>query len=192
MVAAYPQLEVSGGKGATIKLTWAEALYDAKRLKGDRAVVDDRQPIGIWDTFRPDGRRETFSTLWWRTWRFALLEVETKDQPLTLEAMRAYRTGYPFKQVGRFDSNDPQLNQIFDIGWRTATLDAHETYMDTAYWEQLQYAGDTRIEMMISYAMSGDPRLAEQAARVMALGRDIEQAIAALDPVPADKPRPAG
>jgi acyl-CoA hydrolase len=38
-----------------------------------------------------------------------------------------------------------------------------------------------------------DPRLAEQAARVMALGRDIEQAIAALEPAPAaDGPRSAG
>jgi alpha-L-rhamnosidase len=40
---------------------------------------------------------------------------------------------------------------------------AHETYMDTAYWEQLQYAGDTRLQMLISYAVAGDARLAEQA-----------------------------
>ncbi|WP_234810792.1 alpha-L-rhamnosidase-related protein [Sphingobium herbicidovorans] len=52
---------------------------------------------------------------------------------------------------------------MFDIGWRTARIDAHETYMDTAYWEQLQYTGDTRLQMLISYAVSGDARLAAQA-----------------------------
>lgn len=163
LVSAYPELSVSGGEGATIRLTWAEALYDAKKLKGDRNLIEDRKPIGIWDTFIADGQPRRFAPLWWRTWRYAEIAVETKDRPLTLESLRAFETGYPFQQVGRFASDDPQLQRIFDVGWRTARIDAHETYMDTAYWEQLQYAGDTRLQMLISYAMSGDPRLAEQA-----------------------------
>lgn len=163
MVSAYPELSVSGGQGATIKLTWAEALYDAKKLKGDRDLIEDRKPIGIWDTFIADGQPRRFAPLWWRTWRYAEIVVETKDQPLRLEGLRAFETGYPFQQVGRFASDDPQLQRIFDVGWRTARIDAHETYMDTAFWEQLQYAGDTRLQMLISYAVSGDPRLAEQA-----------------------------
>jgi len=163
MTSAYPELDVSGGKGATIKVTWSEALYDAKRLKGDRDLIGDRNPIGIWDTFTADGQPRTFASLWWRTWRYVEIEVQTQDQPLTLQAMRAFETGYPFEQVGTFRSDDPQLDKIFDIGWRTAKLDAHETYMDTAYWEQLQYLGDTRLQMLISYAVSGDARLAEQA-----------------------------
>ncbi|HEX7853509.1 MAG TPA: alpha-L-rhamnosidase C-terminal domain-containing protein [Sphingobium sp.] len=163
MVAAYPELDVSGGAGATIRLTWAEALYDTDKRKGDRNLIGDRQPIGIWDSFTADGKARTFASLFWRTWRYAEIAVETKDQPLTLKAFRAFETGYPFQQVGRFDSNDPELKHIFDVGWRTARIDAHETYMDTAYWEQLQYAGDTRLQMLISYAVSGDPRLAEQA-----------------------------
>lgn len=55
------------------------------------------------------------------------------------------------------------LDRIWQTGWRTARLDAHETYMDAPYWEQLQYVGDTRIQALISYVVSGDARLARQA-----------------------------
>jgi hypothetical protein len=65
--------------------------------------------------------------------------------------------------VASFVSSDAELNRIWEIGWRTVRVDAHETFMDSSYWEQLQYAGDTRLEMLITYAVSGDARLARQA-----------------------------
>ncbi|MGH2564531.1 MAG: alpha-rhamnosidase, partial [Ginsengibacter sp.] len=48
-------------------------------------------------------------------------------------------------------------------GWRTARLDAVETYMDCPYYEQLQYVGDTRIQAMVSLYNSGDDRLMRNA-----------------------------
>ena len=42
LTTAYPQLTVSGGKGAHIRLTYSEALYDKAGHKGDRNDVDDR------------------------------------------------------------------------------------------------------------------------------------------------------
>ncbi len=176
MVSAYPELAVSGGAGSTIRLTWSEALYDADRKKGDRDLIGDRNVFGIHDTFLPDGQPRTFAPLWWRTWRYAEIAVDTKDQPLVLKGLRAFETGYPFRQIGRFTGDDPTLTRIFDVGWRTARIDAHETYMDTAYWEQLQYTGDTRLQMLISYAVSGDPRLAEQAIDAYA-GSDVENGL---------------
>ncbi len=163
MVAAYPRLRVSGGRDAVIKATYAEALYDRAGKKGIRDEVGDRTVRGLTDTFIADGEPTTFEPLHWRVWRFLQLDIETKDQPLTLEGFNTCETGYPFKTVGHFQSSDPALNEIWDIGWRTARLDAHETYMDSAYWEQLQYVGDTRIQMLISYAVSGDKRLAVNA-----------------------------
>jgi alpha-L-rhamnosidase len=163
MISAYPELEVSGGKDATIELRYAEALYDAHGKKGDRDLVEGRELRGFHDTFIADGARRTFAPLWWRTFRFAQFEITTDAEPLTLHAFRLHETGYPFAQRAYFRSSDPELDRIWEVGWRTARVDAHETYMDSSYWEQLQYTGDTRIEMIISYAVSGDPRLAEQA-----------------------------
>ncbi|HTM80125.1 alpha-L-rhamnosidase C-terminal domain-containing protein [Asticcacaulis sp.] len=163
MLAAYPQLRVSGGKDAVIKATYAEALYDKAGRKGIRDEVGDRVIRGLTDTFIAGGEPTTFESLHWRVWRFLQLDIETQNQPLTLEGFKTFETGYPFETVGRFKSSDPVLNDIWTIGWRTARLDAHETYMDSAYWEQLQYVGDTRIQMLISYAVSGDKRLADNA-----------------------------
>ena len=164
VLSAYPELMVSGGKGSRINATYTEGLYDSKQLRGNRNEVADRVVLGVHDEFIPDGGQDRpFMPLWWRTWRYVELRVHTADAPITLLSFRTFYTAYPFTEKGKFVSSDPQLAKIREISWRTARLDAHETYMDTAYWEQLQYIGDTRIQALISYAVSGDDRLARQA-----------------------------
>lgn len=183
VLAAYPALRTSGGKGATITATYTEALYDpAGKNKGngrswgrfsDRARVDDGLALGLTDTFKTAGGDSVLAPFWWRAGRFVELRVKTGDQPLTLQGFDAYETGYPFEQRGRFVSDDKQLNEIWNIGWRTGLFDAHETYMDTAYWEQLQYIGDTRLQALLSYDVSGDPRLAVQALDAFNSSRQV-------------------
>jgi hypothetical protein len=164
LTTAYPLLTVSGGKGARIRLTYAEALYDKNQHKGDRDEVGDRAALGMTDSFLPDGgAHRWFQPLWWRTWRYLDLDIQTAGEPLELESLTAQFTAYPFEERARFQSGDPELDKIWEISWRTARLDAHETYMDTPYYEQLQYVGDTRIQALISYAVAGDDRLARQA-----------------------------
>ena len=161
---AYPRLTVSGGKGAKIRLTYSEALYDKDQHKGDRDDIGNRTALGLSDSFLPDGgAHRVFEPLWWRTWRYLDIDIETGSEPLTLESLTANFTAYPFEQKASFHSSDGDLDKINEISWRTARLDAHETYMDTPYYEQLQYVGDTRIQALISYAVAGDDRLARQA-----------------------------
>ena len=164
LVTGYPRLTVSGGAGASIRLTYAEALYDQQQHKGDRDEVGNRQALGFHDSFLPDGgEHRTFEPLWWRTWRYLDLDIQTGDAPLHLESLDAEFSAYPFVERASFDGKDPDLARIWEISWRTARLDAHETYMDTPYYEQLQYVGDTRIQALISYTVAGDDRLAKQA-----------------------------
>jgi hypothetical protein len=172
LTTAYPLLTVSGGKGAHIRLTYSEALYDKNLHKGDRDDVGDRTAHGLTDSFLPDGGpHRSFEPLWWRTWRYLDLDIQTGDEPLQLESLTASFTAYPFEERATFKSPDAQLDDIWKISWRTARLDAHETYMDTPYYEQLQYAGDTRIQALISYAVAGDDRLARQALQAFNLSR---------------------
>lgn len=172
MISAYPRLTVSGGRDAEIHVTYSEALYDKDLKKGDRNAIADREAFGLTDTFIADGgKARTFAPLWWRTWRYMALDITTGAAPLTLDRLEVLETGYPFQQKGWFRSDDTSLDAIWQAGWRTAEIDAHETYMDTAYWEQLQYVGDTRLQALISYVVSGDARLAEQA--IASIGRSI-------------------
>ena len=161
---AYPELTVSGGRGAEISVTYSEALYDAQGQKGNRNEIEGRHIEGITDQFiAGGGSGEQFEPLWWRTWRYLQIEVKTKDAPLRLDGMRAWFSAYPFDAKAAISGDIPELDRLWSTGWRTARLCAHETYMDAPYWEQLQYVGDTRIQALISYVMTGDSRLARQA-----------------------------
>jgi alpha-L-rhamnosidase len=164
LTTAYPELTVSGGAASKIRLTYAEALVDSKGVKGNRNEIEGKHITGIFDEFLPDGSpKRAFMPLAWRTWRYLQLDVTTADQPLRIENLRSWFTAFPFEERARFQSDDPVLTQIWQIGWRTARLDAHDTYMDTPYWERMQYIGDTRIQALISYNVAGDDRLARQA-----------------------------
>lgn len=172
LVAAYPELVFSGGRGARVRLTYQEALVGDDGEKGNRDEIEGKRMVGISDEVIPDGgAQRTFHPLWWRTWRYLQLDVETADETLTLEAVRAHATGYPFDERARLDAGDETLGRIWEVGWRTARLCAHETYMDCPYYEQLQYVGDTRIQALLSYVVSGDDRLARQAIRAFCRSR---------------------
>ncbi len=161
---AYPELTVSGGRDATIAVTYSEALYDAHGNKGNRNEIAGRHIEGITDRFiAGGGDQQAFQPLWWRTWRYLQLDVTTKDAPLQLDSLRAWFSAYPFDATAKIEGDIPQLGPLWETGWRTTRLCAHETYMDAPYWEQLQYVGDTRIQALISYVMTGDSRLARQA-----------------------------
>lgn len=164
LTTAYPELTVSGGAKSTIRLTYAEALVDDTGEKGNRNEIAGKHIVGIVDEYLPDGSNSRqFMPLGWRTWRYLQLDINTSDQPLRIDSLRSWFTAYPFEERARFESDDPSLAQIWQIGWRTARLDAHSTYMDTPYWERMQYIGDTRIQALISYVVAGDDRLARQA-----------------------------
>ena len=164
LTTAHPEIVCSGGASARVRLTYAEALVDEQGGKGNRNETQGRHILGVFDEFVADGgNHRSFIPLIWRTWRYLQIDVTTGDQQLEIEKLRVWFTAYPFREEARFVSSDPELAKIWEVGWRTARLCAHETYMDTPYWERLQYVGDTRIQALISYVVSGDDRLARQA-----------------------------
>jgi alpha-L-rhamnosidase len=167
---AYPTLTFSKGKGAGISLGYAESLYDDPRgqRKGNRNEVEGKYFWGRKDTLVSNGEDgQSYTTLNFRTFRYIRLILHTQSDPLVINDIHGTFTGYPFRQAAVFSSADTSIPTMLDIGWRTARLNAFETYTDCPYYEQLQYIGDTRIQAMISYYYSGDDRLARNALNLM-------------------------
>jgi alpha-L-rhamnosidase len=168
---AYVTLSFSGGKGAGISLGYAESLYKKGSkgvIKGNRNDVEGKEFVGRIDSLIADGSQgQSYTTLNFRTYRYIKLFVKTKDEPLVIDDLYGTFTGYPFKRTAVFNTDKAEIKQMLDIGWRTARLNAWETYMDCPYYEQLQYIGDTRIQAMVSYYNTSDNRLARNALNQM-------------------------
>ena len=166
LTTAYLNLKFSKGRNAGITIKYAESLFDeVPNNKGNRDQVDGKTFFGYDDQIIADGGdQRMFTSLWWRTYRYILLEIKTADEPLVLHDMYGTYTGYPFQLASKFSAPEmPELDKILSVGWRTARLCAHETYMDCPYYEQLQYFGDTRIQAMVTLYNSHDDRLVRNA-----------------------------
>ena len=167
LVTAYPELFFSGGRGARVRIGYQEALLEPEKpwRKGHRDVFEGKRFVGYQDEVLPDGgSSRVFHPLWWRTWRYMKIDVETAAEPLTLDRLTVSLHRVPFEETRPLRRRRTRrCKRVWEVGWRTARACAHETYFDCPYYEQLQYVGDTRIQALISYTVAGDDRLARQA-----------------------------
>jgi|WetSurMetagenome_2_1015567.scaffolds.fasta_scaffold33770_1 alpha-L-rhamnosidase len=190
---AYMTLLFSNGRDAEISIKYAEALFIPAHSahygtgkggylghselwgKGNRNETTDKIFLGRKDSIVSDGTlRQEFTSLYWRTFRYLQLTVQTHSDPMVIDDVYGTFTGYPFTMNAEFTCDNKDIQKIMDIGWRTARSCAMETYMDCPYYEQLQYIGDSRIQALISYYNSGDDRLARKALDQMDHSRIAE------------------
>ncbi len=171
----YPEIILSKGKDAKVKITYAEALFYKKSKthsahggweKGPRNIGDDlfdKEIRGYYDIIYPDGgEKRKFKPLAMRTYRFVQLDITTKDAPLVIDDFHGVYTAYPFQEKAKFSSDDKHLDKIWEVAWRTLRNSSTEVFMDP-YYEQLQYVGDSRIESLVSIYVSGDDKLMRKA-----------------------------
>jgi alpha-L-rhamnosidase len=170
---AYLTANFSGGDNAGISFTYCESPMKNvgntyQIVKPNRNEVEGYKFVGRKDSVISDGTaKQSFTTLAFRTYRYILVNISTKDEPLTIDDIYGTFTGYPFKFNAKLNAGNPEMQQMLDIGFRTARSCAMETYFDCPYYEQLQYIGDGRIQALISYYNTGDDRLARNALNQM-------------------------
>lgn len=185
---AYPCLKLEGGKGATLKITYAEALRQEwgkddtpmigrprdlstvsvgyhDNAKGWTLDPRGKMEAGFSDYLRPDGRALQWEPFHWRTFQFVELDIETAGEPLTLNRWTWRFTGYPWNFQDGFHCSDEDLNRFPEISRRTLRLCSHETFEDCPFYEQVQYAGDTQITSWMGMLLSGNTALSRQAVR---------------------------
>ncbi|MBU0677768.1 MAG: alpha-L-rhamnosidase [Verrucomicrobia bacterium] len=165
-VCAYSRLVTSGGRGAEIRVGWAERLsVEPDRSTGgdDRLGFDGMYFVGLYDTFKPSGmEQELLEPLWWLSGCWVQIEVWTATEPVAIQDLSLFETGYPLDCDYALKMDNRSLEIISGICLRTQICCSHETYMDP-YYEQLQYVGDTRLQGLITYATERETNLIEKA-----------------------------
>ena len=168
LTTAFLHLPLSGGQGSRISLTYAES-YSIVSDSGSRpvkAIRDDAangRLLGNGDEIMASGHAQTYEPFLFRTFRFVRIVAETADDALTLSAPSFLETGYPLEVTSGIRSSESWMEPLWDMSVRTLQRCMHESYMDCPYYEQLQYTMDTRLQMLYTYAASGDDRLARKA-----------------------------
>src|SRR5690606_7710641 len=149
--------------------------WRSQNKKGNRNDITNKRFVGVRDQIISNGdTQQTYTPLWWRTYRYLNVDIETKAEETIIDDLYGLFTAYPFSFNASFHPPDPALTTILETGWRTARLCAHETYFDCPYYEQLQYIGDTRIQALVSLYNSGDDRLMRNAITQMDQSRMAE------------------
>ena len=162
-ICAFLRLGLSGGAGAKIKLLQSEC-YELPEGRGNRLDSLRGHLEGYADRYTAAGiEGEVYEPYWFRTFRFLKVTVRTGDTPLRLRFLDYEETGYPLEVRTVVNCSDPSLSAIWDISLRTLRRCMHETYTDCPFYEQLQYIMDTRAQILYTYAVSADDRLARRA-----------------------------
>lgn len=164
-LCAYPEVRWSGGMGSRFSLGWAEVLRDPvtkEKRYGDMAA--DAFFVGPKDEVMVDGGEgRWWRPLWWRCGNYVQFEIAVGKEPLTLDGVILHETRYPFSIESKWKAPDPALGRLFKVCCRSLQMCMHETYMDSPYYEQLMYVGDTRLECLLTYTLSTDDRLPRKA-----------------------------
>src|SRR5699024_1452275 len=87
---------------------------------------------------------------------------------LTILPQPYIETAYPLGEPKCPEGLTPEQQKLYEVAFRTLQLCAHDTYEDCPYYEQLQYACDTRLEILFTYASTGNTRLAAHAIDLFA------------------------
>ncbi len=170
---AYTRLNVSGGRGATMRVRWAESLFEYVpardkspkdvRNKNNRDDIAGRIFLGYGDALTTDGgTNRVLDPLWWNAGRYVEVYVETSAEPVTLQSFEIRETGYPYEFQSTFDASDARLAKVTPLALHTLRMCSHETSMDCPHYEQLNYVGDTRLQSLVALSTSTDDRLARK------------------------------
>lgn len=157
-----PQLELSGDGVARIRYAEAACADPAAPTasKGRRDTVAGLFLRGLSDALRAAAAPAAWSPLWWRAGRFVAIELQAGAGPLRLHRLGFTATGYPLRIEARWPDD-----AVAQACLRTLRACMHETFVDCPYYEQLQYVGDTRIQALLTHALSRDVRPALAALR---------------------------
>jgi len=148
----YPVLRIQGTPGTIVDISYSEDLLRYRIRPNKIPAYLDRIILG-------DEEVEHRIT-WPKCARYLQINVhggKAKIASLTLE-----RSTYPVTRKGFFASDNPVMDQAWEISAHTVQLCMEDSYMDTPWRERGSWLGDDLIKMRAAYATFGDYALARR------------------------------
>lgn len=173
-MTGYMKLALLGGENAKLSILYSEAYVqdgfvgpEKIPVKTDRIDKENGHLDGYADYYHVEGmgvenQPEIYEPYWFRTFRFIRLSIETEEEDLIFQSLDYEETGYPLEISTKVMTSDKSLEPIWEISERTLRRCMHETYEDCPFYEQLQYIMDARTQILYTYAVSADDRLARK------------------------------
>jgi alpha-L-rhamnosidase len=189
-VCGYALLSTCGGRGARVRIDWAEALHECaarefvtrQTAKGHRDMVEGKLFYGFGDEFFPSEGRVDFPAWWWRSGRYLRVQVSTSEAPLTIRSLQIRATGYPLGAAAEFITSDAGINRLVRRCENTIRACAHEVWADCPYYEQMAYVGDSRLSALNNYVMFADDRLSRRMLELFDDSRRVNGLVAERAP----------
>ncbi|UZR97700.1 family 78 glycoside hydrolase catalytic domain [Chondrinema litorale] len=147
--------DIDAPEGTVIDIGWAEVLNDS-----GLAWIYKNYIISTGTRFITSSNKQHYETF--KPYGFRYLQIHItppKGEKAQLLNAGSFDQMYPFELQGAFESSDPLLNKIWNLGWRTLRVCAEDSYTDTPFRERGHYAGDALPEFATTLATSGDTRL---------------------------------
>ena len=157
--------QVSGPAGTVVDIGWDERLdgVSQRPLPCPGSLHPEWSQADSWVL---DGATRNISTIDNRAGRYILIGV-WGNAPVTITSLKVSEERYPLVQTGVFDSSDPLLNKIWQIGVDTLYPNMTDAYTDTPWRERGQWWGDAFIEDRINSFAFGDSLLLKRGLAYM-------------------------
>ncbi|MFN8439628.1 MAG: amylo-alpha-1,6-glucosidase [Caldilineaceae bacterium] len=156
--------EISGTVGTVVDVGWDERLFpDTLRpLPHPGSLHPEWNQVDSWVL---DGTERQLTTLDVRAGRYILLAAWGKA-PITLRNLHVNEERYPVQPRGSFQSSNPRLNRIWQIGVDTAYISMQDAYAD-AWREHGQWWGDAYVVDHVNQVAFGDTLLLRRGLQFM-------------------------
>jgi len=174
LTTGFLELDFTGGQATELTVLYAESYekdlgvdrspFPLPRCKGDRRDWKNGRLYGNEDHVVLAAAADEltrYEPFWFRTFRFIRLSIKCKETPLAIRRIAFRETHYPLEITTQVRL-PPELKQIWDISLNTLRNCMHETYEDCPFYEQNQFAMDGRLQLLFTYQLSRDDRLARK------------------------------
>lgn len=111
--------------------------------------------------------RQSYTSYVRRGFRYLMVTARNASRAVKMYGVQVQQSNYPIAEIGKFQSSDALLNDIWQISKHTTRLCMEDTFVDCPAYEQVFWVGDSRNEALVNYYVFGATEIVERCLRLV-------------------------